>query len=85
MHIYHFSISGGLPEIYGTVGINGGNYVNPVGCFYSEGSDSQRHTANTGTWNARLAIRASRSSSIYGAYSGVRPDSILIKVKTRCK
>lgn len=70
-------LEAGLPEIYGTVGINGGNYHAPNGCFYTEGADWLRHTADTGASNARLAIRASRSSNIYGKSNTVQPEAIV--------
>ena len=70
-------LEAGLPEIYGTVGINGGNYQSPNGCFYTEGADTLRHTANTVVSNARLAIRASRSSNIYGKSDTVQPEAMV--------
>lgn len=76
-------IEAGLPNIQGSIGINGGNYVAPEGVFYYSGSNAQKHTANTGTNNARVAFDASRISSIYGNSNTVQPSAIKIRVKTR--
>ena len=84
MHIYHFSISGGLPEIYGQLRIPLWNNRVATGAFYQESNGGNDYGSNNGGFIA--GFRASRYNAIYGSYNtGVRPDAVSIRVKTRAK
>ena len=80
-------ISGGAPDITGSILFDGtNNGYQASGCFWLETpwyGWGQGHGSTT--VNPRFNFSASRSSSVYGAYSGIRPDSLAVRVKTKAK
>ena len=80
-------ISGGAPDITGYIIFDGtNNGYQASGCFWLETpwyGWGQGHGSPTA--NPKFSFSASRSSSVYGAYSGIRPDSLAVRVKTKAK
>ena len=89
MHIYHFSISGGLPEIYGTFGWQKG-VENPTasGAVKIKSAVSvagSGHVSFTAPNNIEFEFNASDSNPIYGNSDTVQPPALKVRVKTRAK
>lgn len=77
-------LSAGLPNITGTYGARGIEYMNvsASGAFYNAGRNNKGAEGN-GYDGASIGFNASRSNAIYGASSTVQPPSIKVRVYTR--
>ena len=69
------SIEAGLPNITGYFINDSGGFD---GCFYSAGTvNDNTNNTNQGSKDAKIAIDASRSSTIYGSSTTVTPSSLV--------